>query len=144
METKKRRNKKSRDITNLVMMISIIVLLNFVGSYFFTRFDLTSEKRYTLNETTRKLLETLDDGVYVKVYLEGDFNPAFTRLKNETKEMLDEFRVYSKKGLNYEFINIYDEKNKKEQESIQRQLYGKGLIPLELNIKSETGNKTQI
>jgi ABC-2 type transport system permease protein len=143
-EQQKNINRKRKDITTLVMLLIIVILLNFTGSYFFKRFDLTSEKRYTLSNSTRDLLNNLEDGVYIKVYLEGDFNPAFTRLKNETKEMLDEFRAYSNKELNYEFINIYDEKNAKELESIQRQLYNKGIIPTELNIKTEKGNKTQI
>ena len=138
------RSRKIKDITNLSITIIIIVLFNFIGSYFFKRFDLTSEKRYTLNPTTTTLLKNLEDGVYIKVYLEGDFNPAFTRLRNETKEILDEFRAYAKKDVNYEFINIYDEENKKDIESIQRQLYEKGLAPTELNIKTEKGNKTQI
>ncbi len=144
LEQKKTINRKRRDILNLFMLLAILVLLNFVGTFFFKRFDLTTEKRYTLSPSTRMLLENLDEGVYLKVYLDGDFNPAFTRLRNETKEMLDEFRAYSNKELNYEFINLSDEKNQKELENIQRQLYGKGIIPLELNIKTDKGNKTQI
>ncbi|MFL5752771.1 MAG: gliding motility-associated ABC transporter substrate-binding protein GldG [Bacteroidia bacterium] len=144
MSEEKNINRKRRDISTLVMLVLIILLLNFVGTYFFKRFDLTSEKRYTLSESTRKLLNDLDDGVYIKVYLEGDFNPAFSRLRSETKEMLDEFRAYSGNELNYEFINIYDEKNQKELESIQRTLYTKGIVPTELNIKTEKGNKKDI
>lgn len=144
MSESKTINRKRRDITTLLMLLVIIFLLNYVGTYFFKRFDLTTEKRYTLSESTRTLLKNLDDGVYIKVYLEGDFNPAFSRLRNETKEMLDEFRAYSGNELNYEFINIYDEKNQKELENVQRSLYNKGIVPTELKIKSEKGNKTQI
>jgi len=76
----------------LLVVLMIIILLNFVGTFLFKRFDLTTEKRYTLSESTRKLLKSLDDVLYIKVYLQGDFNPNFTRLKNETKELLDEFQ----------------------------------------------------
>jgi ABC-2 type transport system permease protein len=136
--------QKTKDITTLLLVIAAIIMINFIGTYFFKRFDLTSEKRYTLNQKTIDLIKNLDDGVYIKVYLEGEFNPAFTRLQNETKEMLDEFRAYAKKDFNYEFINIYDKNNKNDIESIQRDLYQKGIVPTELNIKSETGNKSQI
>jgi ABC-2 type transport system permease protein len=119
-------------------------MVNFISTYFFKRFDLTTEKRYTLNSKTIDLIKDLDDGLYIKIYLEGEFNPAFTRLQNETKEMLDEFRAYAKNDFNYEFINIYDEANKGELEKIQRDLYQKGIIPTELNIKSESGNKSQV
>lgn len=136
--------QKRKDIVNLVLTIAAIVMINFIGAYYFKRFDLTTEKRYTLNKQTIDLLKNLDDDVYIKVYLEGEFNPAFTRLQTETKEMLDEFRALSKNDFNYEFIDIYDEKNKGEIEKIQRELYGKGIIPVELNIKSESGNKSQV
>ena len=32
---------------SLLLMIVFILLINFVGSYYFKRFDLTTEKRYT-------------------------------------------------------------------------------------------------
>ena len=138
------KSTRSKQIIQLISWLMVLVLLNFVASYFFKRFDLTSEKRYTLNPATVEMLKNLDDQVYVKVYLEGDFNAAFTRLRNETREMLDEFRVYAKKGLNYEFINIYDQKNKGEIESIQRELYNKGIDPTELRVKTGKGEQTQI
>ena len=138
------KSTKSKQIFQLVAWLLILILLNFVGSYFFKRFDLTSEKRYTLNPSTVEMLQKLDDEIYVKVYLEGDFNSAFTRLRNETKEMLDEFRVYAKKGLNYEFINIYDQKSKDDVVNVQRELYNKGIDPTELRTKSGKGEQTQI
>jgi len=136
--------QKRKDIISLILVLSAVVMLNFIGAFFFSRFDLTSEKRYTLNRKTLDLLKELDGSIYIKIYLEGDFNPAFTRLQNETKEILDEFRAYTKGDFNYEFINIYDEKNKNELENIQRELYQKGIVPTELNMKSESGNKSQI
>ena len=60
-----KRNKK-RDLISLGLAIIIMVLLNFVGSFVFHRFDLTSEKRYTLSEATKNLLGKLNDVVYVK------------------------------------------------------------------------------
>jgi ABC-type uncharacterized transport system involved in gliding motility auxiliary subunit len=103
--TQKKSIRKRKDIAMLLAVLIIVVLINFVGAFLFKRFDLTSEKRYTLSESSRKLLKKLDDVVYIKVYLQGDFNPNFTRLKNETKELLDEFRAYSNGNLEYELIN---------------------------------------
>jgi ABC-type uncharacterized transport system involved in gliding motility auxiliary subunit len=82
-------SNKRKDIFAVVITIAILILLNVIGKFVFSRFDLTSEKRYTLSESTKKLLKELDDVVYLKVYLQGDFNPSFTRLRNETKELFD-------------------------------------------------------
>ena len=72
-----------------------------IASFFFARFDLTSDKRYTLAPATKELLGKLDDIIYFKVYLNGNLPAGFDRLKNTTKEMLDEFRVYSKGNIEY-------------------------------------------
>lgn len=123
---------KRRNIFSLVVLVAIVVLVNFVGSEFFKRFDLTSEKRYTLTESTRELLKSLDDEIYLKVYLQGDFNPAFTRLRNETREILDEFRAYSDNQIQYEFIIPGEGLTKEETTNIEKQLFDKGIIPEEV------------
>lgn len=123
---------KRRNIFSLVILVAIVVLVNFVGSEFFKRFDLTSEKRYTLTESTRELLKGLDDEIYLKVYLQGDFNPAFTRLRNETREILDEFRAYSDNQIQYEFIIPGEGLTKEETTNIEKQLFDKGIIPEEV------------
>ncbi|MBC7695978.1 MAG: gliding motility-associated ABC transporter substrate-binding protein GldG [Burkholderiales bacterium] len=125
----KKSIRKRKDIAMLLVVLTIVILLNFVGSFLFKRFDLTSEKRYTLSESSRKLLKNLDDVVYIKVYLQGDFNPNFTRLKNETKELLDEFRAYSNNNLEYELINPLENPSKEETDKIEKQLYDKGIMP---------------
>ena len=101
MEQKQLSTRKRKDIWMIIAVVAILLLVNFVCSLAFKRFDLTTEKRYTLSESTRKLLKELDDVVYLKIYLQGDFNPSFTRLKNETKEILDEFRAYSNNKKKY-------------------------------------------
>lgn len=138
-----KRNKK-RDITALGLAIVIILLLNFLASFVFHRFDLTSEKRYTLSDATKKLLSKLDDVVYVKVYLDGEFPAGFKRLRNETKEMLDEFRAYSDENIEYEFINPSADPDKKQQNEIFKQLYDKGLQPTNLEVKDENGTTQQV
>ncbi len=127
--TQKNTTRKRKDIITIIAVLAIVALLNFIGSFLFKRFDLTTEKRYTLSESSRKLLKSLDDVVYIKVYLQGDFNPNFTRLKNETKELLDEFRAYSNNNLEYELINPLENSSKEETDKIERQLFDKGIMP---------------
>lgn len=139
----KSRNKK-RDLTALILAVTIVILLNFLGSFVFHRFDLTSEKRYTLSDATKKLLSGIDETVYVKVYLEGDFPAGFKRLRNETKEMLDEFRTYSNNNIEYEFINPSENPDKKQQNEIYTQLYDKGLQPFNVENKDDDGTTQQV
>jgi len=63
---------KRRDMISLGLGIFILVLVNFIGTYAFKRFDLTSEKRHTLSNASIEMVEELEDYVFIKVYLEGD------------------------------------------------------------------------
>lgn len=135
---------RKRDLTLLVVGLIIVLMVNYIGSFAFERFDLTSEKRYTLSETSKKLAEKLDDIVYVKVYLEGEFPAGFKRLRDETREMLDEFRAYSGGNIEYEFINPSESSDKKIRDEIYKQLYKQGLRPTDLNTKTEDGFSNKI
>ncbi|MBR6878402.1 MAG: gliding motility-associated ABC transporter substrate-binding protein GldG [Bacteroidales bacterium] len=121
----------------------IIVVVNIIGSFVFTRFDLTSEKRYTLSNTTKEILKDLDDYVYFKVYLEGDFPAGFKKLRRETKEMLDEFRAYSK-FIDYEFINPAQGSDMAEINENYKLLYQAGLNPTELTVQGSDGSSKQM
>lgn len=123
---------KRKDVLTAMLILVILVFLNFVASFYFKRFDLTTEKRYTLASSTKKLLSELNDEVFLKVYLNGDFNPGFSRLRSETKEILDEFRAASNNQLHYEFITPGEGITPEEKDNIERQLYEKGLIPEEI------------
>lgn len=143
MVEKSNRNRR-KDLTSLLVIAIMLVLLNYIGSFVFERFDLTAEKRYTLSEASKELASNLEDVVYVKVYLEGEFPAGFKRLRDETKEMLDEFRAYSNGNLQYEFINPSESADKKTRDEIYKQLYKKGLRPTDLQAKNEDGFTNKI
>ncbi|MBL0070515.1 MAG: gliding motility-associated ABC transporter substrate-binding protein GldG [Bacteroidetes bacterium] len=115
-----------------------------LSSFVFTRFDLTSEKRFTLSESTRELVSDLKDVVYVRVYLDGDFPPSFKRLQNATREMLDELRAYSNGNLEYQFINPSENPDQQERNKIYQQLVDKGIQPTNLQAKNKEETSEQI
>ena len=133
-----RKNLKKNQLISFVITLVIIVAVNIIGSFIYTRFDLTSEKRYTLSDTSKDILRNLDDYVYFRVYLEGEFPAGFKKLKKETKEMLDEFRAYSK-YVDYDFINPSESNDAAERNETYKILYQSGLNPTELSIQSKDG-----
>ena len=134
----KTTNTKQQAILQLLLLIAIFVVLNIVASTFYQRLDLTKEKRFTLTEPTQELLVNLEDIVYVKVYLEGEFPANFKRLQNGTREMLNEFRAYTGNNVEYEFIDPMASEDAEERKAIAQTLSGKGLKPTRL-IESEGG-----
>ena len=133
--------KQGLILTGLIFLI--ILMLNFISGFVFFRFDLTTDKRYTLTPSTVTMLNNLDDVVFIKIYLDGDLPVGFKRLKNAVKETLDEFRVYSKENIQYEFINPSESSDKNTRSEIYRQLYNKGLNPVNLEDKDDEGGVTK-
>lgn len=139
------KNKnKFNSFLQLFTGITIVILLNIIANYIFHRFDLTAEKRYSLSSATKKLLKELDDVVYFKIYLEGEFPAGFKRLRSETKEMLDEFRAYAGDNIQYTFINPSQNEDVNKNTEVYEQLYKAGLLPTSLQVKTENGEQNQI
>lgn len=130
---------KRKDVFGLFIGIGILICLNLIGSLLFHRFDLTSENRYSISDPTKELISNLEDQVYITVYLEGNFPASFKRLRNETKEMLDELQAYSNGMVDFEFINPSDNPDIKERDRVYKNLYEKGLRPTDLEIKDDDG-----
>ncbi len=134
-------SKRNQSIIQLLLFIGIIVFLNILGNFFFAKFDLTEEKRFTLTEPTRQLLEETDDVVFIKVLLDGDLPAGIKRLQTATKEMLDDFRSYSG-YIEYEFVD--PSTGTIEEINARRTELGKdGILPKNIRIKG-TGDAREI
>lgn len=137
MGNMKKRNLKFQSITELVLVLAGLVLINLIFSGYFYRFDLTKEKRYSLAGASKNLAGKVDDVFFVKVYLEGEFPAGFKRLSRSVKEMLDEFRAYTGGNLQYEFIDPFAEADNKRTNDIIEELSAKGLQPTSVQIKKD-------
>ena len=138
-----RRNIKRQNYLQLFIVVIIIVIIGLLSSIWFTRFDLTSEKRYTLAQSTKDVLTNLDDIVFFRIYLEGDFPAGFKRLRRETKELLDEFRAYNS-NIQYEFINPSESEDPQERNDTYKLLMEQGLKPTNLQVKTKNGMEQQV
>ncbi|RDB04602.1 gliding motility-associated ABC transporter substrate-binding protein GldG [Runella aurantiaca] len=125
---------KQRIIKIAVFLIALVGL-NVLASFVFFRWDLTEEKRYSISDATKRLLQNLDGQVVVKVYLTGDFPAGFERLERAIQETLESFSDYAGANIAYRFIEPNDPK-------LQEELTQKGLIPTNL-FANEDGKRTE-
>lgn len=132
-------SSKKKDIGNFIATVVALLIINFILSFYFFRWDLTAEKRYTLSPFTKEFLKNIDDIVYFKIYLSGDLPPEFNKLKKEVKEMLDEMRIIND-NIQYEFVDINSVGNKEDIRNLEKQLYDKGIVPEQVIEKKQ--NKT--
>ncbi|MBO6515255.1 MAG: gliding motility-associated ABC transporter substrate-binding protein GldG [Bacteroidia bacterium] len=123
----KKSSEKGKSLWQFVILVAVIVLLNIGADIVYKRFDLTREKRYTLSQATKELVGKLDETVYVQVFLDGEFPQEYRRLKNATRDMLNEFQHISKGKIEYRFDDLLTDKPLKEKKDILTQLTGKGL-----------------
>lgn len=107
------------------------------------RLDLTSEKRYTLKKISKKILRDLNDIVYIQVYLDGDLPVGLKKMQKNIKEQLDEYRIYTNGNLQYNFINPSEDKNNDTRKEFFKDLFNRGLAPINIQNKDKEGGTSQ-
>ena len=119
----------------LIYGILGIILINIIGSYFYKRFDLTQDQRYTLSNAAKETIATINIPIFIDVFLEGDLPSEFKRLQIETKQLLEEFEAYNP-NVKFKFVNPSEEKGAIES------LVKFGAKPAQIEIKQN--GKTSI
>ena len=133
------KTAKKNNIKSVAIIIGFLILINFIGNSVFHRFDLTSDKRYTLSATSLNIIKQVENPLYIKVYIQGNLPAEFKRLQQETKQLLEEFQAYNK-NIIFEFVNPLE--NKDESMDQIKDLYRKGLTPVNITV-DDKGKQSQ-
>lgn len=126
-----------------IMIATVAIAIYILSTFIHLRLDLTEDQRYTLSRPTHEILSKLRNDVYIQVYLDGEMEIAFRRLRRSVKEMLDEFRVASGKKVDYEFINPFVGKDVKTRNNQYQALVNKGLNPVDIRANDNEGGTSQ-
>lgn len=89
--------------TWLPLAILLLVVINWLAANWHTSIDFTNEKRFTLSNSTKTVLRNLDSTVDITVLLSGDIKSEFKKLSNSTRELLENFKNYGGKNIQYKF-----------------------------------------
>jgi len=130
---------KKSNLKSVLMTIALLLVINGIGNYFFHRFDLTKDKRYTLSTTSLNIVEQVKEPLYIKIYLQGDLPAEFKRLQQETQQLLEEFQAYNT-NIVFEFINPLE--NEDSSMDNIKELYRKGLTPINITV-DDKGKQSQ-
>lgn len=79
----------------LIGVLVLLVLLNVLAGMVVCRWDMTDERRYSISQSTKALLQSLDAPVTITLLLDGELNAGFLRLKRSSQEIVDELGVYA-------------------------------------------------
>ena len=135
-------SKKTGTLLTWLVGILFIILLNQVSSIYYSRIDLTEEKRYSIKPATKELLNNLDDNVYIEVYLEGELNSGFRRLQKSVKEILEEFEIYSNYRVRFNFIDPSSALSSRARNEFMTNLASKGITPTNV-IDNRDGERSE-
>jgi gliding-associated putative ABC transporter substrate-binding component GldG len=130
---------KKSNLKNLILTIGVLLIANGIGNTFFNRFDLTSDKRYTLSDTSLKIIEQVKEPLAIKIYMQGELPPEFKRLQQETQQLLEEFQSYNK---NIVFTFVDPLENEDSSMNNIKDLYRKGLTPVNITV-DDKGKQSQ-
>ncbi|NLR92662.1 gliding motility-associated ABC transporter substrate-binding protein GldG [Flammeovirga agarivorans] len=135
--------RKWEDLLTFSAILFLFIFLNIHSDKVFFRWDLTEEKRFTINPATERLLENLPDQVSIDVYLDGPLNAEFEHLKLAILETLEEFKVQSNGQLDFRFIDPNDFADTRQKQQFQNSLIKKGIPQTTLFDVGPNGEQTQ-
>lgn len=119
MELRKGVKKGLGSITTVPFVIGIIVVINLLALAFYYRLDLTDSKLYSLSAASKRIAESLDDPVVVKLYFTEDLPAPYNQNARYLKDELYEYKAFSGGKLKFEFIDPIKEDREKEAQALR-------------------------
>jgi len=124
-----------------ILLLASIVILGFIGTATYSRFDLTKDKRYSLSDTSKEVLLPLQEPVVIDIILAGELPPEFKRLQRETKQLLQSFAAVTPL-LKFSVVNPLEPIELRNQNLTE--LKKLGVMPAEVSTQFEGALKKEI
>ncbi len=134
-----RQRQKSLKNATLYKLIAALIIIAVLSGITFTRFDFTKEKRYTISQISRNVLDSLSEPVKVTVYLQGDLSGGMKRLQHATNDMLNDLQAYSHRKLQFEFVDPLKNLTADQQSQAIQDLQSRGIEPTALSVTTDDG-----
>ena len=119
---------------SLLIVLSIVTVIDIIVWLLPIRWDMTDDKRYSLSQASKQLLRETDEPIEITLYLHGDLNAGFSRLKKATEETLEEMSVYA------DFRVIKDKQDPANLRFLRDSL---GLQPIVIHEREQNGKTAQ-
>jgi ABC-2 type transport system permease protein len=125
-----------------LLLLTGLIVINVVAAIVHRRFDLTADKRYSLSQPTRELVQKLEEPVNITVFLQGDLPSTFRQLSNSTEEFLNVLRDNSNAKINYRFVAPDGEAE--PGRTWGDSLSASGAGPVNVNVQLKAGQESKL
>jgi len=123
----------------LPIIIILLVMVNWLAALYHTNIDFTNEKRFSLSNSTKSILKNLDSTVDITVLLSGDIKSEFKKLSTSTQELLENFKNYGGKNIQYKFEIPGDGLDDSAKSKVFESLIEMGLRPTNQKVQLKEG-----
>ena len=135
---------KSHKYISAVLLIVSVLFLNILIGFNNWNIDLTSDKKHSFAKESITIINNLEDKLFIRVYLQGDFPAEFKKLQKSIEDLIKRFKLIGNKNIDFEFINPNNVANENEKLALFKQLVKLKLSPTDLEIKKEGKQVNQI
>ncbi len=137
------KGQEPRKIIIVCVAVAFFSVISTLVNVSMCRFDLTQEKRYSISENTKQLVRGVHSDVNVDIYLDGDMNSGFLRLKEAAVNLLKEMSIYWDGNLNLRMIDPSSASDSKGRSKRYFELEQRGLKPTMVYDRDASGGMIQ-
>lgn len=102
--------------SDFLLFIIVLVLLNLVGMRSFFRIDTTKSKSYSLSQSSKQLVRTLEQPLSVKVFFSSNLPSPYNNTAQYVRDLLSEYAGAANKSFSWETFDM----NNPESQSMAR------------------------
>jgi ABC-2 type transport system permease protein len=132
------KHMRKSKLKHFLLLFSVLSVLAFFTFYTF-RIDLTEDNRYSISPYTVQLINNLNQPVHITLYMNGDLNPAFHRLRKATIDIIDDLSKHTKFAVSTTYVNPSQAGTEEERLQIFSDLAARGLTPTEVYMRDKEG-----
>ena len=130
-----KRAYKRTAIVQTLIVIAIVLIVNLIGRNLYSYIDLTEDKLFSLTPSTEKLLNNIEDVIYIDVLLGGDLPSGFKQLQTRTEEVIKQLRNANPE-LEYSFKDL-SKGSVSDINRVRDNLSKDGIYPMMLEVLEE-------
>ena len=121
-----------------LFVFGIIFLINVISYNRPIRLDLTDNKIFTLSNSTKSVIDKIEDNLVVSIYFSDDLPNVLSNNSRFIQDMLEEYQAHSSGNIQFEF------KNPDTDESAKREAQALGIQPVQVNVWENDRRETRL
>ena len=98
-------NKLKGNRTVLVVITLVLILLNYASVNSFVRLDTTDSQNFSISQTTKEIINKLEDDITIEVYFSDNTPPNLAEARQNVMDLLEEYEKNSNGKINLEIVD---------------------------------------